>query len=173
MTLLIGTHVPKNNYVVHQNGWPEAGGFFNVYKSQNESDERFKPIVVTIQSEVNQVLILKIMQYCTLVYERFNYLPIVLIIAHKDCLGSNVDETNSHLVKIKSDFWAEKCLMFLSDLDVTPINDQPLNAFFALCQFLSHPDKMFSFSSNVENQTISLLSETIIKKRNENTLFER
>ncbi|KAI8353236.1 hypothetical protein BD560DRAFT_408576 [Blakeslea trispora] len=158
--------------MLHQNGWPEAGGFFKVYKSQNGSDERFKPIVVTIQSEINEVLILKIMQYCILVYERFNYLPIVLIIAHEDCLGSNVDETNSHLVKIKSDFWAEKCLMFPSDLDFTPINDQPMNAFFALCQFLSHEDRMFSFSSNVENQTISLLSEAIVKKGNENTLFE-
>jgi hypothetical protein len=165
MTLLIGTHVPKNNYIVHQNEWPEAEGFFKVYKPQNESDERFKPIVVTIQSEINQVLILKIMQYCILVCERFDYLPIVLIIANKDCLGSTEEEPNSHLVKIKSDFWAEKCLMFLSDLDVTPPNDQSMNAFLALCQFLSHPDKIFSFSSNVENQTISLLSEAIIKKR--------
>ncbi|KAI9275079.1 hypothetical protein EDC94DRAFT_487388, partial [Helicostylum pulchrum] len=112
---IIDTHVPKNSYVVHQNGWPEAEGFFKVYKSQNESDARFKPIVVTIQSEINQVLILKIMQYCILVCERFNYLPIVLIIANKDCLGSKEIEPNSHLVKVKSDFWAEKCLMFLPD----------------------------------------------------------
>jgi hypothetical protein len=164
MTLFTGTYVPKNRYVVHQTGWPETESFFKVYTSQNESDERFNPIVVTIQSEINQLLMLKIIQYCTFVYEKFNSLPIVLIIANKECLGSNENELNSHLVKVKSDFWAEKCLMFLSGLDITPLKNQPINAFHALCQFLSHPDKMFSFSSNVENQTINLVVENSIKK---------
>lgn len=104
MALIISTHVPKNSYVAHQNGWPEVESFFKVYKSQNESDEQFKPVVVTIQSEINQVLILKIMQYCILVCERFNYLPTVLIIANKNCFGSKEIEVNSHLVKVKSDF---------------------------------------------------------------------
>jgi hypothetical protein len=149
---------------VHQNEWPEAKGFFKVYKSRNESDERFKPIVVTIQSEINQALIFKIMQYCVLVHERFNCLPIVLIIANKDCLGSKEIEPYSNLIQVKSNFWAEKCLMFLPDLDITPLNDQSINAFHALCQFVSLPDKIFSFTS-VENHTINLLSEAIIKKR--------
>lgn len=74
---------------MHQTGWPETESFFKVYASQNESDERFNPILVTIQSEINQVLMLKIIQYCTFVYEKFNSLPIVLIIANKECLGSN------------------------------------------------------------------------------------
>jgi hypothetical protein len=149
---------------VYQPEWPETEGFFKVYTSQNESNELLNPIVVTIQSEINQVLRLKIIQYCTFVYERFKLLPIVLIVANKGCLGSNENELNAHLVKVKSDFWAEKCLMFLSDLDIAPLNDQPMNAFHALCQFLSHPDKMFFFSSDVENQTINLLSEATIKK---------
>ncbi|CEP06956.1 hypothetical protein, partial, partial [Parasitella parasitica] len=153
--VLVGTHVPENSYVVYQNQWPEAKGFFKVYKSRNESDERFKPIVVTVQSEITQALIFKIMQYCVLVHEKFDCLPIVLVIALKDRLGSKEIEPYSNLIQVKSDFWAEKCLMFLPDLDITHLNDQSINAFHALCQFLSLPDKVFSFSS-VENDTINL-----------------
>jgi hypothetical protein len=100
---------------------------------------------------------------CTFIYEKFNSLPIVLIVANKECLGSNENELNSHLVKIKSEFWAEKCLVFLSDLNITPPNNHPINAFHALCQFLSHPDEMVS-SFNVGNQTINLVVENSIKK---------
>lgn len=83
MTLFTGTYVPKNSYVVHhQTGWPETESFFRIYTSLNESDGRFNPIVVIIQSEINQVLMLKIIQYCTFVYEKFNSLPILLIIAN-------------------------------------------------------------------------------------------
>lgn len=148
---------------MHQAGWPETEGIFKVYTSQNESDESFNPILVTIQSEINQVLMLKIVQYCTFIYEKFNSLPTVLIVANKECLGSNENELNSHLVKIKSEFWAEKCLVFLSDLNITPLNNHPIDAFHALCQFLSHPDKMVS-SFNVGNQAINLLVENSIKK---------
>ncbi|KAI7895243.1 uncharacterized protein EV154DRAFT_496368 [Mucor mucedo] len=154
---MIGTYVPKNSYVVDQTVSPETESFFKVYTSQNESDERFNPLLVTIQSEINEASMVDIVQYCALVAERFKYLPTVLIIANKESLGSN--EQNRHLVKLKSTFWAEKCLMFLSDLYITPLNNQPRNAFYALCQFLSHPDKKFSLSSDVENQSINLVVE--------------
>ncbi|KAI8635701.1 hypothetical protein BD408DRAFT_438757 [Parasitella parasitica] len=29
--VLVGTHIPKNSFVVHQAGWPETEGIFKVY----------------------------------------------------------------------------------------------------------------------------------------------
>lgn len=61
-----GTYVLKSSYVVvYQTEWPEAEGFFMVYASQNKSNELFNPTVVTIRSEITQVLMLEIIEYCT------------------------------------------------------------------------------------------------------------
>jgi hypothetical protein len=97
---------------------------------------------------------LKIIQHYTFVYEKIEILPTVLVIANKKCVGSSENEPHSHLVKIKSDFRVQKCLMFLSNWDITPFNDQSMNTFNALCQLLPHLVKILSFSSDVENQTI-------------------
>ncbi|KAG2235168.1 hypothetical protein INT48_003512, partial [Thamnidium elegans] len=151
---LLGRHFPENLYTVAQIEWADTEGLFIMYySSQNENDERYAPVVVTVQKEFSQTSMLKIIRYCTFVYEKYNLLPTVLIISSSSRLDTRVDSdidmnVDSSFKLIKSDCWARECLLFLPDSISTTLNNKSTNTLIALCQYISNPNKILSFSSN-------------------------
>ncbi|KAI8052720.1 hypothetical protein BDF21DRAFT_350186 [Thamnidium elegans] len=151
---LVNKHFPENLYTVAQIEWADTEGLFIMYySSQNENDERYAPVVVTVQKEISQTSMLKIIRYCTFVYEKYNLLPTVLIISSSSRLDTRVDSdidmnVDSSFKLIKSDCWARECLLFLPDSISTTLNNKSTNTLIALCQYISNPNKILSFSSN-------------------------
>ncbi|KAI9251253.1 hypothetical protein EDC94DRAFT_697657 [Helicostylum pulchrum] len=163
--VLLDTNIPNNSYTVFRGEWSEAENQIITYILQNE-DEQFIPVVVAIQFVANLSSILKIVQHCTLIYEKSELVPAVLVIANKACPSliesqAVYTDLNMPLTRIKSGFWAQECLLFLSDSNITPPFGRFTNAFIALCQFLSQPNKILNFSSDFENETIILLCKAI------------
>ncbi|KAG2206141.1 hypothetical protein INT47_003790 [Mucor saturninus] len=116
---LVGEIAPENSYTVAQTEWTDTKGKFTVYIPQNAEDDRFIPVLIAIQEEVNHASMLKIIEYCTRIYEEFRLLPTVLIISIKgwssleDREGFSADD-DSFLGQLKCSFWAQKCFLFFS-----------------------------------------------------------
>lgn len=66
-----------------QTEWANAKGVSTLYVSQNTSNDKFIPILITIQEEVDQYAMLEIIEHSSSAYENFRVLPIVLIISNK------------------------------------------------------------------------------------------
>lgn len=136
-----------------------------MYTSQNTSNEKFIPILAAIQEEVNQATILETIERSTLVYENFRILPTVLVISIKSSSRLKDDgefsvADDSFLMQCESKFWANKCYLFFPD-DLVNMNTTNTftPAFFALCHFISNPNKLFTLSHTSNTQTISLTCE--------------
>ncbi|KAG2234580.1 hypothetical protein INT48_000483 [Thamnidium elegans] len=96
---------------------------------ENVNEDRFTPVVISIQKEVCRASMLEVIRYSTLVYRKYKLLPTVLIIFSKyyssldDCeVNINID---SPFTRIESKFWAQDCLLFLPDSVNTPVNSKP------------------------------------------------
>ena len=148
-----------------QTEWANTKGVSTLYVSQNTSNDKFIPILITIQEEVDQNTMLETIENSSSVYENFGVLPIVLIISNKSSSSlKNNGEFNviddSFLMQCESKFWANKCFLFFRDdlVNVTMVNT-PTPALFTLCQFLSNPNKLFTLSHNLDTQAICLACE--------------
>ncbi|ORE00689.1 hypothetical protein BCV72DRAFT_218665, partial [Rhizopus microsporus var. microsporus] len=141
------------------------------YASQNTSNEKFIPVLVAIQEEVNQTTILETIERSTLVYENFRILPTVLVISIKSSSRLKNDgefsvADVSFLMQCESKFWANKCYLFFPD-DLANMNTTNTftPALFALCHFISNPNKSLTLSHTSNTQTISLTCEAKTHKR--------
>ncbi|KAI9243788.1 hypothetical protein EDC94DRAFT_699958 [Helicostylum pulchrum] len=168
---LIGVDVSPDSYSVVPTEWADTKGVYTLYASQNTSNEKFIPVLVVIQEEVNQTTILEIIERSTLVCENFRILPIVLVISIKSSSKlKNDGEFNvidhPFLMQCESKFWASKCYLFFAD-DLVNMNTTNTftSALFTLCHFISNPNKSFTLSHPSNAQTISLTCEAKTHKR--------
>ncbi|KAG2206155.1 hypothetical protein INT47_003804 [Mucor saturninus] len=122
---LVGEIAPENSYTVAQTEWTDTKGEFTVYIPQNAEDDRFIPVLIAIQEEVNHASMLKIIEYCTRIYEEFRLLPTVLIISIKG--WSSLEDREGFSVDDDS---------FLGQLKYATNVSVP--AFIKLCQFMSN-----------------------------------
>lgn len=118
--MFIGTDVPANSYTVAQTEWVAAKSTYTLYVSQNANNDRFIPILIVLQEEVNHVTMLETIEHCSMVYENFRLLPTVLIISIKGCFSLEDDEEfsavdDSFSVQCKSSFWVHKYFLFFPD----------------------------------------------------------
>ncbi|KAI8983920.1 hypothetical protein BDF20DRAFT_857022 [Mycotypha africana] len=165
---LVGPDVPANTYSVAQSEWADSKEEYTLYVSKNTND-RFIPILIAIQDEIDQMAMLNIIEYCKLVYEKVKLLPTVLIISIKDSsdlMGEEFSvDGDSFLMQCESKFWAHKCFLFLPD---DPVNldrvDTHTTAFLTLCHFISSRNKFFSLTLNLDTQSICLACEAITNK---------
>ncbi|KAI8087515.1 hypothetical protein BDF21DRAFT_486065 [Thamnidium elegans] len=100
--------------------WADTKGAHTLYASQNMSNEKFIPVLVVIQEDVNQTTILEIIERSTLVCENFRILPTVLVISIKSSSKlKNDGEFNvidhPFLTQCESKFWASKYYLFFAD----------------------------------------------------------
>jgi hypothetical protein len=156
----IDVDVPPNSYTVAQTEWANTKGVSTLYVSQNTSNDKFIPILITIQEEVDQNEILEIIEHSSSVYKNLRVLPIVLIISNKSSssLKNNGEFSvieNSFLMQCESKFWANKCFLFFPD----DLVNTPTPALFTLCQFLSNPNKLLTLSHKLDTRTICLACE--------------
>ncbi|CEJ01720.1 hypothetical protein RMCBS344292_15741 [Rhizopus microsporus] len=163
---LVDVDVPSNSYTVAQSEWADTKGVSILYASQITSNNKFIPILITIQEEVNQTTILKTIEQSTLVYEKFGILPTILITSNKSSSRlKNEGEFSaidySFLMQCESKLWANECFLFFRD-DLVNANmaNTPTPALFTLCQFLSDPNKSFTLSHDLDTHTICLACET-------------
>ncbi|KAG1139154.1 hypothetical protein G6F37_010170 [Rhizopus arrhizus] len=168
---LADVDVPANNYAVAKTDWADAKGVYTLYASQNTSNDKFIPVHIAIQEEVDQTTMLKTIEQCAFVYEKHRILPTVLVISIKsssrlknDGGFSAVD--NSFLMQYKSKFWANECFLFFPD-DLFNVNivNRPTPALFTLSQFISNPNKSFTLSHNLNTQTTFLACEATSNKK--------
>ncbi|ORE12177.1 hypothetical protein BCV71DRAFT_269465 [Rhizopus microsporus] len=113
---------------------------------------------------------LETIEQSTLVYEKFDTLPTILIISNKsssrlksDGKFSAID--NSFLIQCESKFWANECFLFIRD-DLVNVNmvNTPTSVLFTLCQSLADPNKSFTLSHDLDIHTICLACETTTDK---------
>lgn len=146
--MFVGAHVPNNNYHVREADWGDGIlGEFILYTSETPNSERFMPVLVSIQKEVNSRSLRETILCCTLIYEIFRILPTVLIISIKgnSSIEFHVSE-NPSLSQCSCTFWANKCYLFFSD----SLDSTNTSALIALCLFVSNPNKTLAFSYNSE-----------------------
>ncbi|KAI7863972.1 hypothetical protein BDF14DRAFT_1938293 [Spinellus fusiger] len=103
---LLGTDVPEDIYTVALDEWADDfNSTFIVYISQNESSSRFTPIIINIREVVDSDSMSDTILFSTLVYEKYNISPIVLIIPsssiNREELGISED---TFLIPFKSTF---------------------------------------------------------------------
>jgi hypothetical protein len=142
-----------------------------LYVSQN-TNNKFIPLLVAIQEEVNQTTMLETIEHCTLVYEKLRLLPTVLIISIKNSpnLMDNEEfsvDGDSFLMQCESKFWAHKCFLFFPDdsINLNRVNTST-SALFTLCQFISNPNKSISLSLDLDTQSTCLSCEATANKGN-------
>ncbi|KAI9270847.1 hypothetical protein BY458DRAFT_509937 [Sporodiniella umbellata] len=105
----IDVDVPLNSYAVAQTEWTNTKSVSTLYISQNTSNEKFIPILITIQEEVDQNAMLEAIEHPSPIYENSRALSIVLTIS-KHGEFSAID--NSFLIQCKSKFWAINAFCF-------------------------------------------------------------
>ncbi|KAI9478752.1 MAG: hypothetical protein EXX96DRAFT_258784 [Benjaminiella poitrasii] len=142
--------------------------FFITYVSKNVKEDRFTPVVISIQKEVCRASLLVVIRYSTLVYEKYKLLPTVLIISSKghpsldDC-EVNID-IDSPFKRIESKFWAQDCSLFLPGTVSTTVNSKSTCVLSTLCESISHQNKRLYFLHNAERQSFLLTCEVAMKK---------
>ena len=161
----IGVDVPLNSYTVAQTEWANTKGVFTLYVSQNISSDKFIPILITLQEEVDQNAMLETIEHSSSVYKNFKALPVVLIISNKSSssLKNNGEFSvieNSFLMQCESKFWANKCFLFFRGglVNVSMVNTSN-PALFTVCQFLSDSNKLLTLSHDSDTHTICLTCE--------------
>ncbi|CEP10967.1 hypothetical protein [Parasitella parasitica] len=168
---LLGEDVPPDSYSVAPTEWADTKGVYTLHVSQNTSNEKFIPVLVVIQEEVNQSTMLEIVERSALVCENFRILPTVLVISIKSSSKLKNDGEfdvidHTFLMQCESKFWASKCYLFFAD---NLVNMNTTNTFatalFRLCHFISNPNKSFTLLHPSNTQTISLTCEVKAHKR--------
>ncbi|KAI9483767.1 MAG: hypothetical protein EXX96DRAFT_616733 [Benjaminiella poitrasii] len=107
---------------------------------------RFPPILVEVQNKVDEKFLTRAIQYCTLTFERYNRLPIIVIFGIANAtvflMSKSEDSDFPFARQIQSIGWAERCLLLTSS--TLQANQQeetlhPLQAvgYFLCSQFLS------------------------------------
>lgn len=173
----IDVDVPPDSYSVAQTDWADTKGVYTLYASQNKSSEKFIPVLVAIQEEVDQTTILETIERSTLVYKNFRILPTVLVISIKSSskLKNNGEFSvadDSFLTQCKFKFWANKCYLFFPDDLVNMSTTSKFTpALFTLCHFILNRNKLFTLSHTSNTQTISLIVKLNHTNRLSNKAF--
>lgn len=78
----------------------------------------FPPILVEVQNKVDEKFLTRAIQYCTLTFERYNRLPIIVIFGTANAtvflISKSEDSDFPFARQIQSIGWAERCLLLTS-----------------------------------------------------------
>jgi hypothetical protein len=83
MLLCIGSNIPNNLYHSGSTEWTDDTRSDALYIPKTEVTDDLPPILIEVQNRVDQPFMTRLIHYCTLVYERYEILPVVLVFVVK------------------------------------------------------------------------------------------
>ncbi|KAI7871955.1 uncharacterized protein EV154DRAFT_556542 [Mucor mucedo] len=100
----------------------------------------FPPILVEVQNKVDEKFLTRAIQYCTLTFERYNRLPIIVIFGIANATASLMRKTEDSdfpfARQIQSIGWAERCLLLTSSILQVNQQEEILHPLQAVGHFL-------------------------------------
>lgn len=76
---LLGSDISNNAYISGSTEWADDKRSDAIYIPRNEVTGDLPPILVEVQNHVDQRFMLRLINYCVNVYERYEVLPVVLV----------------------------------------------------------------------------------------------
>ncbi|ORX45528.1 hypothetical protein DM01DRAFT_1340035 [Hesseltinella vesiculosa] len=157
--------VPADTYTITDGEWPTGLRSDVVYEPHAVVQEVLPPIIVEVQSIVDEKFMTRLVKYCQFAYDRYGMLPIAFII----CVGkvlpaALLSKFTPHgqmpwlSVLGSSDFWAKGCYMVTNQGPLQDIRHSPgrheLSPLQALSLFLLERSPTLHTHSHSEDPTV-------------------
>ncbi|KAG0862805.1 hypothetical protein G6F16_012265 [Rhizopus arrhizus] len=176
---LLGSNISNNLYHSASTEWSD-GTKSDVLYVPTEVNNDQPPILIEIQNSVDQAFMIRLIQYCTRVYERFQVLPVVLVFvvvkfSSKEFEKKFLPKVNTpYLLETSCEFWAQE-VKFISAKSIenhikVGMNQLVALAYFTTCQSASLSSLEFADDSTV--RFLYSIYKTNMKKKGDSKIIQ-
>ncbi|KAG1442953.1 hypothetical protein G6F56_010852 [Rhizopus delemar] len=139
---LLGSDVPNNTYISASTEWSDGTRSDAIYIPKNEVTHDLPPILVEVQHQVDQRFMLRLINYCANIYERYEVLPVVLVFVVEKFSNTILEksfiakESAPYILETQCEHWA-KSANFVSAKSIENYIQDSMDPFVALAYFTS------------------------------------
>lgn len=159
--------------------WPD-GTYSDVLYVPGRVTEDRPPVLVEIQDTVDQAFMLRLIQHCTLVVERYKVLPVVLVLvtvgfSQQTLRGKLIPHSKVHyLLEAKCEFWAQR-MSFISSESIENHLDKGMNKLVALAYFVTRqtPDiNSLEFADDPTVKSLYSICKTSTRRKDDSQMIQ-
>lgn len=138
----IGSDIPNNAYISGSTEWADGKRSDVLYVPRNEVTRDLPPVLIEVQNQVDQRFMLRLINYCANVYDRYEVLPVVLVFVVEKFSNtifeeSFVEKANApYILETQCEHWA-KSANFVSAKSIENYIQGSMDPFVALAYFTS------------------------------------
>ncbi|KAI8637098.1 hypothetical protein BD408DRAFT_486451 [Parasitella parasitica] len=176
---LLGSNISNNLYHSASTEWSDGTKSDVLYVPAEVNNDQ-PPILIEIQNSVDQAFMIRLIQYCTRVYERFQVLPVVLVFvvvkfSSKEFEQKFVPKVNTpYLLETACEFWAQE-VNFISAKSIENHIKVGMNQLVALAYFTTCQSASLSLLEYAGDSTVRFLysiCKANMKKKGDGELVE-
>ncbi|KAG1277496.1 hypothetical protein G6F66_012278 [Rhizopus arrhizus] len=161
VSIFVGSNITNNLYHSASTEWSDGTKSDVLYVPTEVSDDQ-PPILIEIQNSVDQAFMIRLIQYCTRVYERFQVLPVVLVFvvvkfSSKEFEKKFLPKVNTpYLLETSCEFWAQE-VNFISAKSIENHIKVGMNQLVALAYFTTCQSASLSLLEYAGDSTVRFL----------------
>ncbi|PHZ14146.1 uncharacterized protein RHIMIDRAFT_290877 [Rhizopus microsporus ATCC 52813] len=137
---LLGINIPNNAYLSGSTEWADGKRSDALYIPRNGVTHDLPPILIEVQNCIDQLFMIRLINYCAHVYERYEVLPVVLVFVVKKFSNTTFEEkfvkkaNAPYILETQCEFWA-KSTNFVSAKSIENFTQDSMDPFVALAYF--------------------------------------
>jgi hypothetical protein len=176
----IGSDIPNNAYISGSTEWADGKRSDILYIPRDEVTHDLPPILVEVQNHVDQRFMLRLINYCANVYDRYEVLPVVLVFVVEKFSNTTFEESfvekanAPYILETQCAHWA-KSANFVSAKSIESYTQVSMDSFVALAYFTTSQAENLESLTFAADWTVRFLWSICQKnmmKKNQNELYQ-
>ncbi|KAI8637001.1 hypothetical protein BD408DRAFT_354547 [Parasitella parasitica] len=177
---LLGSDIPNNAYISGSTEWADGKRSDALYIPRNEVTRDLPPILVEVQNHVDQRFMLRLINYCANVYDRYEVLPVVLVFVVEKFSNTIFEESfvekasAPYILETQCEHWA-KSANFVSAKSIENYIQDSMDPFVVLAYFTSSQAqnlKSLTFAADSTVRFLWSICQKNMMKKNQNELYQ-
>ncbi|PHZ17102.1 uncharacterized protein RHIMIDRAFT_309933 [Rhizopus microsporus ATCC 52813] len=175
---LLGINIPNNAYLSGSTEWADGKRSDALYIPRNGVTHDLPPILIEVQNCIDQLFMIRLINYCAHVYERYEVLPVVLVFVVKKFSNTTFEEkfvkkaNVPYILETQCEFWA-KSTNFVSAKSIENFAQDSMDPFVALAYFTisqTQDLKSLTFAADMTVRFLYSICQKNMKKKNKSEL---
>ncbi|CEP09835.1 hypothetical protein, partial, partial [Parasitella parasitica] len=156
---LLGSSIPNNTYTTSSAEWADGKRSDLLYTPKNGAKIDLPPILIEVQNRVDQKFMLRLINYCANVYDRYEVLPVVLVFVVGKFASAKFEEkfvkkaSTPYILETQCEHWAS-CVNFVSAMSIQDYIHDSMDPFLALIYLITSQSQSLESLTFGSNSTV-------------------